>query len=122
MDKPNRARTNQEHPPSRILIIGDSILSGINPKGLKKKCFVSFLPGATLSTLTENIQNDLNNFKDIIVYVAGNDAAQDHRAGVMLDESLETEYIEEMYDKLILLIKEKKPNFQHLLMQYLPTC
>ena len=27
----------------------------------------------------------------------------------MLDESLETEYIEEMYDKLILLIKEKTP-------------
>ena len=53
-----------------------------------------------LSTLNENIQNYLNNFKDIIVYVAGNDAAQDHRAGAMLDEKVETEYIEEMYDKL----------------------
>ena len=56
-------------------------------------------PEATISTLKENIQiYDLNNFKDIKVYVAENDAAHDHRAGVMLDENLETEYIEEMED------------------------
>ena len=60
------------------------------------------------NTLTESIQiYDLNNFKEIIVYVAGNDAAQNNRAGVMLRENLETEYIEEMYGKLISLIKEK---------------
>ena len=35
MDKPNRARTSQEQSPSRKLIIGDSFISGIIPKGLK---------------------------------------------------------------------------------------
>ena len=91
MDKPNRARANQEHSPSRILIIGDSILSGINPKGLKNNVSCQSCPENTLSTVTKTIQiYDLNNFKDIIVYVAGNGAAQDHQAGVMLGENLQT--------------------------------
>ena len=121
MDTPSRARTNQEHLPSRILIIGDSIHSGINPKGLKNNVFCQTYPGATLSTLTENIQiYDLNNYKDIIVYVAGIDASQDHWAGVMLSENLETEYIEEMYDKLSLLIQEKTPTINIYLCSICP--
>ena len=63
-----------------------------------------------LVLLTENIQiYDLKNFIDIIVYLAGNYAAQGHQPGVMLGENIETEYIEELYDKLITLIKEKIP-------------
>ena len=66
--------------------------------------------GATLSTLMEKVQiYDLKNFKDIIVYVAGNDASQDYHARAMLGENIRTEYIEELYEKLILLIKKKNP-------------
>ena len=63
---------------------------------------------------------DHKNFKDITVYVAENDATQDHRAGAMLGENVETEYNEELCDKLIFLIKKKKPGINIYLCSICP--
>ena len=56
-DKENRPGTSQEQSPSRTLIIGDSILSGINPKGMKNNVACQSYSGATLSTLMEKVRN-----------------------------------------------------------------
>ena len=108
--KNNKPGTSQEQSPTQTLIIGDSILSGINPKGLKNNVSCQSYSGATLCTLMDKVQiYNLKNFKAIVIYIAGNDTSQRHRAEAMLGENVETEYIEEIYDKLILQIKEKNP-------------
>ena len=95
-----RTETSQENRIPPTLLIGDSILSGVNRKGLKRSVECQPIPGATLEKLLEKIKiYDLKNFENIIIYVAGNDASQ----------KKDIEYIEEKYEQLINYIKSKNP-------------
>ena len=116
----NRPWPNQEQT-SQILIIGYSILSGINPKGLKNNVDCRSFSGATISTLMEKIQlYDLKSIQDIVLYIAGNDASQTHRADTMLGEKVQIEYIENRYEQLITHIKDKNPNINIYLCSLCP--
>ena len=60
----------------------------------------SILSGATVDTLLEKFKiYNLKNFKNIIIYVSGNDASQNN----------DLEYVEEKYKQLINNIKSKTP-------------
>ena len=92
--------TNYEEPTAPTLFIGDSILSGVNHKGLKRNIECQSISGATVNTLLEKIKiYDLKNFQNIIIYVGGNDASQKR----------DMEYVEETYEQLINTIKGKNP-------------
>ena len=61
----------------KTLLIGDSLLSGVNGKGMKNFVHCQPVPGATIDKLKEKISMyDLSQFKDIIIYCGGNDAAK----------------------------------------------
>lgn len=115
-DKSVKSGTNQKQPMSRTLFIGDSILSGVNQKGLNSKVDCQAIPGATIDSLLEKILiYDLKSFQDIIIYVSGNDASQ----------NTEIEYAEEKYEQLICLIKKKNPEIKIYLCSVCPrgdTC
>ena len=115
----NRPRPNQEQT-SRILITGNSILAGINPKGLKNNVYCRSFSGATISTLMEKIQlYDLKSIQDIVLYIAGN-ASQTHHADTMLGEKVQKEYIENRYEQLITHIKDKNQNINIYLCSLCP--
>lgn len=79
----------------KTLLIGDSLLHGINTKGLVKHVQKHSKGGATVKALSEEIVvYDLTVFNKIIIYVGGNDCAQ------KIDQ---TEF-EDDYDKLLSLI------------------
>ena len=64
-------------PKTRTLIIGDSILKGISKRGLKAQVDIRTLPGRKANDIRTNLQRmDLTSYKNIIIYVGGNDAAE----------------------------------------------
>lgn len=87
--------------PSKTLIIGDSIIKGINEKGLKHNVLCHGISGATLQTVAEQVQlYDLQNFSTVILSVGGNDLAN----------SRDPEYIEERFDQLFVQIRNRNPD------------
>lgn len=85
----------------KTLLIGDSILSGISKRGLHRNVECHPIPGATVDILMDEIRIfDLKCFENIIIYVAGNDAAN-----IKTDLDLDT--TEEKYEQLINFIQEK---------------
>lgn len=101
-NQPDRAaasnKTSQEQEVGSTLLLGDSILSGINRKGLKSNVECHSISGATVDMLLNKIKvYDLKNFRNIIIYVSGNDVSQ----------KVDPEYIEERYESLINYIKSK---------------
>lgn len=83
---------------SRTLIIGDSIVNGINRKGLTNNVECQSVPGATIDTIIDKLQIfDLTKFANIVVYVGGNNASS----------KTDLEYFEEKYEQLITFIKNK---------------
>ena len=101
--KPNQSRdstSNMQKRGSKILIIGDSILSGINRKGLSHNVECQPYPGANIDTIYEKVQMfDLTKFSDIVIYVGGNDSS----------DNSDTEYFEERYEQLLQHITSKTP-------------
>ena len=93
-----KSETSPKHSSLQTLIIGDSILSGINQRGLRNKVECQPISGASVDLLLEKVQiYDLKKFQNIIIYVSGNDASQ----------NIDIEYIEEKYEQLVCLIKNK---------------
>lgn len=89
------SQLNDEHH-GRTLLLGDSILSGINRKGLKKGVECKPVPGATISAILDTIEIfDVTKFDSIVVYVGGNDASNETELG----------YFRDQYEELITLIK-----------------
>lgn len=87
----------------RTLLIGDSILSGINRKGLNKNVECLPVPGAKIDTISDRIQMyDLTKFSSIVLYVGGNNASS----------QTDTEYFEEKYTQLLTRIRNKNPGCQ----------
>ena len=88
---------------NRILILGDSILSGVNQKGLYRHVTIQPFPGATVETIWNKIvMYNLVQFKSVVIYVGGNDAAR--------SRDPDMEYFEEKYDQLIKYIKTQNPS------------
>lgn len=82
--------------PGKILLLGDSILSRANPKGLNKNVQKHSKSGAKVTDIQEEISvYDWTAFSSVIIYIGGNDASNE------LDET----QFEEKYDELISLIK-----------------
>ena len=80
----------------KILLLGDSIISGINTKGLVKGLHKNSKGGATLQHMIDEVSvYDMNVFSTVVLYIFGNDAAN----------GKSPEWIEEKFDELINLIK-----------------
>lgn len=80
----------------QILLIGDSLISSVNPKGLKQNVFRNGISGGKISHILNHMKMfDLNQFSTVIIYVGGNDAAN----------GSDPELFEEKYDQLIRHIK-----------------
>ena len=102
-DKPIKPVISHRPTPSKTLLIGDSILSGINKKGLNKNVECHPISGATVDILIDKIRiYDLKCFENIVIYVAGNDCAN-------VDSDMDYATIEEKYDQLLNYISEKSP-------------
>lgn len=95
----------------QILLIGDSIISGINPKGLKENVYKDGISGASVDCILKEVKVfDLSQFSHIIIYVGGNNASK----------GTDTEYFEEKYDQLLDHIKKKNNNCEVLLVNSCP--
>ena len=91
-----KPKTNQHL--NGTLLMGDSLLSGVNRKGLRDNVHCQPFPGATIKTIKDKISMfDLSKFRNVVIYVGGNDSAQ----------SDDTELFVKHYKDLIALIKEK---------------
>ena len=85
----------------KTLLIGDSLLSGVNVKGLKSYVHCQPIPGATINKVKEKISMyDLNQFKNIIIYCGGNDSA----------ESENPDNFKTAYEQLLQDIRNKNPD------------
>ena len=87
---------NDTNKKGKILLIGDSILNGINTKGLVKGIQKHAKGGATVKDLIEDISvYDMRNFDSCIIYVGGNDCAKGKDVDRFVDE----------YEQLVSIIK-----------------
>ena len=105
--QPNRKSTK------KVLLIGDSVISPVNPKGLKKEVFKHSISGAKIDHIFD--QSDIFNmkqFSDIIISVGGNDASS----------GTDVEYFEERYEQVILNLKQANDASQIYLCTISPRC
>ena len=101
VDKARDSTSDIQRRGSKILIIGDSILSGVNRKGLSRNVECQPCSGANIDTILEKVQMfDLTKFSDIVIYVGGNDSSN----------SSDNEYFEEKYEQLLQHIKSITPS------------
>ena len=92
----NQAATNE----NTTLLIGDSLLSAVNRKGLKNNVHCAPFPGATIDVINRNItMYDLTQFKNVIIYCGGNDSARSNNM----------EHFKKGYDTLLNHIKNINP-------------
>ena len=81
----------------QILLIGDSLISAVNPKGLKQNVFKNGISGATIDCILNKVKVfDLTQFSNVVIYVGGNDASNHS----------DIEYFEEVYERVIRHIKQ----------------
>lgn len=94
-----------------VLLMGDSILNRVNRKGLASYVHKYSVSGATIKSLTRDIElYDLKNFSSLILYIGGND----------LTGNTDATTIEEDYDYLLTLIKSGNPSIQIILSTLAP--
>ena len=68
-----RARINNNA--DQILLIGDSLISSVNPKGLFPNVIKNGISGGNIDKISTQIKvYDITKFSDVIIYVGGNDA------------------------------------------------
>lgn len=81
----------------KILLMGDSVISPVNPRGLRKEVFKHSISGARIDHIFDqtNIFN-MNQFSEVIIFVGGNDASN----------GTDIEYFEELYEQVILNLKQ----------------
>ncbi|MCG7877246.1 MAG: SGNH/GDSL hydrolase family protein, partial [Candidatus Thiodiazotropha endolucinida] len=111
--EPKKSPVNQQDGKSNrsTLIIGDSILHGINMKGLISTAHKHSVSGAKIDNILTDIRRyDLKNFSSIIVYVGGNDFAG----------GIDPELFEEKYDQLLSYIKKETSNCNVVLCSICP--
>lgn len=87
---------NIDRSQNKTLIIGDSILNPINPKGMVQTLRKHSKSGAKVGDILGEIKMyDLMSFESVIVYIGGNDASG----------STDIELFQEYYDQLLSIIK-----------------
>ena len=93
-------RPAQPMPPQsakKILLIGDSIINGINKRGLTERVYVQGISGAKIQSLVNEIEvYDLSQFSHTVIYVGGNDA-----------NKTDSKQFEDLYSQLLTHIKQK---------------
>ena len=93
---PISQNSSQPGTAKQILLIGDSLTSSVNPKGLKQNVFRNGISGGKIIHVLNHMKvYDLKQFSAVIIYVGGNDAAN----------GADPEFFEEKYDQLIRHIK-----------------
>ena len=93
---PISQNSSQPSTAKQILLIGDSLISSVNPKGLKQNVFRNGISGGKIIHVLNHMKvYDLKQFSAVIIYVGGNDAAN----------GSDPEFFEEKYDQLIRHIK-----------------
>ncbi|MEW8546067.1 MAG: GDSL-type esterase/lipase family protein, partial [Candidatus Thiodiazotropha sp.] len=92
--RPSQQRRNLR---KKILLMGDSVISPVNPRGLKKEVFKHSISGARIDHIFDqtNIFN-MNQVSEVIIFVGGNDASN----------GTDIEYFEELYEQVILNLKQ----------------
>ncbi|KAH3850791.1 hypothetical protein DPMN_093264 [Dreissena polymorpha] len=61
----------------KTLIISDSILSGINRRGLNKNTHIKTLPGRTIKDIRLTLDTlDMTKYENVIIYIGGNDMVE----------------------------------------------
>ena len=97
----NSKEKSKKQTKAKTLIIGDSIIKGINPKGLKTYVHCNGISGGTVETVTDQLSvYNLKNFDTVIISVGGNDVSN----------GSDIEWAEDKYDQLIQLIKNANPD------------
>ena len=90
-------RTIRNNNSNQILLIGDTLISSVNPKGLASNVIKNGISGGNIDKITAQMKvYDIKKFCHVIVYVGGNDASS----------GTDIKYFEEMFDQLIQYIKE----------------
>ena len=91
-------RNQQRTPPRtqhRTLLVGDSLMKGVNSKGLKTGVTVCAKAGATIKDIWNEVSvYNLNLYDNIVICVGGNDASK----------RTDTNQFEEKYDELLSFI------------------
>ena len=90
----------------KSLLIGDSIICGINKEGLKEHVYQHGISRATVKTILDEIKMyDLQQFSHVVIYVGGNNASNksdietfEHQYGQLL------KHIKERSDSRIILV------------------
>ena len=91
---------------NQILLIGDSLISSVNPKGLTPNVIKNGISGGNIDKVASQIKvYDITKFSLVILYVGGNDASN----------GTDVEYFEEKYDQVIQHIKESNKNCKIIL-------
>lgn len=93
---PSSPQSIPQNVQKEILLIGDSLISSINSKGLVQNVFRNGIPGATIREVLNQIKVfDLKKFSHVVIYIGGNDASS----------GSDPEFFEEIYDQVIQHIK-----------------
>jgi lysophospholipase L1-like esterase len=93
------------------LLLGDSIIQRLNPKGLLTSVHKHAIPGGTIKDVLNDIHSfNLCHFNTVILYIGGND----------LSRTTDHELTEELYDQLLALIKASNPSIKTVVCKLAP--
>ena len=107
----NQNTASSSYQQKRILIMGFTILKGINYRGLRKGVKICSRPGARVPDLLEELSiYDLKSFEKIIICIGGNDCASKVHAQAFQDK----------YNELISFIKNANESCTMYLGKILP--
>lgn len=107
----NQNTASSSYQQKRILIIGSSILKGINYRGLRKGVKIWSRPGARVPDLLEELSiYDLKSFEKIIICIGGNDCAS----------KVHVQAFQDKYNELISFIKNANESCTVYLGKILP--
>ena len=74
---------SQTHKNSRTLLIGDSIISGVNKRGLARNVECVPISGGNIDSITNKLEIfDISKFDNVIITVGGNDASNNTDLGI----------------------------------------
>lgn len=89
---PAQSQPIPQNEQKEILLIGDSLISAINSKGLVQNVFRNGIPGASIREVFNQIKVfDLKKFSHVVIYIGGNDASS----------GSDPELFEEIYDQVV---------------------
>lgn len=93
------------------LLLGDSIIQKLNPKGLSSSVHKHAIPGGTIKDILNDVHSfNLCQFNTVVIYIGGNDLAR----------TTDHELTEELYDQLITHIKACNPVIKLVLCKIAP--